>query len=77
MNETVKTQNQNSSADDFRLRHYNTELQMMEKRHGSEINSVQARHQTELKSIKARHESEMKRLNSRFSFTIGTNGKLN
>ena len=77
MNKKIMPQNENPTAEEFRLRHYNHELQMMEKRHGSEINSVHARHQTELKSIKARHESEMKRLNSRFSFTIGTNGKLN
>ena len=58
--------NENPSAKDFRIQHYNHELQMMEERHESE-----------LKSVKARHESEKNRLNSRFADANELNDKLN
>ena len=56
MDKIVRNPSENPSADDFRLRQYNHELQIME-----------TRHESELKSVKARHESELNRLNSRFS----------
>ena len=66
MNKKIMPQNENPTAEEFRLRHYNHELQMMEKRHAEEWTSV-----------KARHESEKNRLNSRFADANELNDKLN
>ena len=66
MNKKAIPENENPSAKDFRIRHYNHELQMMEERHESE-----------LKSVKARYESEKNRLNSRFADANELNDKLN
>ena len=56
MSKMVEIKDENPGAEHFRLRHYNHELKMIEKRHESELISV-----------KARHESEKNRLNSRFA----------
>mgnify|MGYP005645319075 FL=1 len=64
MNKKAIPENENPSAKDFRIRHYNHELQMMEERHESE-----------LKSVKARYESEKNRLNSRFADANELNDK--
>ena len=56
MKKEIKTESRVADVENYRLRQYNQELVMMEKRH-----------ELELKSVNSRHGAERNRLNARFN----------